>query len=57
MSDSLLEKQEQLSKMQAEADELEVELDQLASLKRQVGKPQGHRNPAARPALAQLSPG
>lgn len=57
MSDSLLEKQEQLSRMQVEADELEVELDRLATLKRQVGKPQGHRNPATRPALAQLSPG
>ncbi|XP_070630031.1 coiled-coil domain-containing protein 40 isoform X2 [Bos indicus] len=35
MSDSLLEKQEQLSRMQVEADELEVELDRLATLKRQ----------------------
>ena len=41
MSDSLLEKQEQLSRMQVEADELEVELDRLTTLKRQVGKPQG----------------
>ncbi|KAI4533822.1 hypothetical protein MG293_016841 [Ovis ammon polii] len=39
MSDSLLEKQEQLSKMQVEADELEVELDQLATLKRQIHCP------------------
>ncbi|XP_057572069.1 coiled-coil domain-containing protein 40 [Hippopotamus amphibius kiboko] len=35
MNDSLLEKQEQLSRMQAEADELEADQDRLAALKRQ----------------------
>ncbi|XP_007185869.2 coiled-coil domain-containing protein 40 [Balaenoptera acutorostrata] len=35
VSDSLLEKQEQLSRMQAKADELEADLYQLAALKRQ----------------------
>lgn len=49
LSESLVEKQEQLSKMQSKADELEADLDRLAALKRQVGESPGPPGP--------LSPG
>lgn len=42
MSSSLLEKQTQLSAMQARTEELEANLKQLVALKRQVDGPQGH---------------
>ena len=48
MSNSLLEKQEQLSKMQSRTDELEASLGQLLALKQQVGtspEPAGPQEP------------
>lgn len=43
MRNSLHEKQAQLSTMQAQAEELDVTLEQLVARKRQVGKPPGPR--------------
>lgn len=56
VSDSLLEKQEQLSRMQAKADELEADLYQLAALKRQVHKSPGPPGPQEPSSKARSGP-